>query len=415
MTRRSFCALSALLMAVGGLVAPAFGQGYVLAVPGDDLVTKLATAQAPGGPGKLYIRGGSGPYTISQPLVITRSVTIEGASRDSVVIQPANMWLGGQAVIEMVGVPGEGGDLVGVRVQNLTIGSPSRNLDAGIILGRHGSQDYSVEHVVDNVKVSGNFVAAVAVIGTECSTLRDCTLLSSKASGCGLYASSTNGKGIRSVRAGSLTSPTALNSGTTTYNHVSRCEIGTTGSAAGGNCVVLESEVGQWTFDNVHFSLSSSSTAYPDACVRLERTTNACPHNIRLAGCGNDLEHVTYGVQIVGNAPERGVVGLTLDTCHFRTQREAIFAASARATDLFIFNSAFEWGAEAAWADPAELAELRFLGGLTNSWICLRNSSARSFESLSAFTVDCLVYVAAAEDPDTSIVGQVSDACWVAP
>lgn len=435
-TQSSLWALGASVLIVCGFGVSALAQvspsdlGYVLAKPGDDLVQKLQLAEdgesvpPANATRKLYIAAGL--YFIDETLVITKPLTIEGASREGVVIVPSASFAG-DAMIEIVAVPGE--NLRGVRIQNLTVGTGSGlSLQAGIIVGRHGAC-LSSQHVLDSVAVNGRFYCATAILGAELSSIRDCAFRSTVNDGCGLYASNENLKGLASRRAGGV-----LLSGTTSFIRVEGGVIGTgddviseghTAPALNGNCVELEGAVSQWTFVNVVFSHSSAASpeTCTQACLLLSQTYGyqTAPYQIQLLNCGNDQPRVLYGVHMVsglGSGGSAGVFGLTLNTCRFVTLREAIYAeVGAHAWDLFIANTDFLWGVESGdWA-PGEMAGLRFLGGLSNSWISLQNSGSRDRGGMSypPHEAQCLVYIAANPDPNTKIEGQPGDACWAGP
>ncbi len=294
-------------------------QGVVsektIAQPGDDLHAKLAEAES--GSGWLLLE--KGDFPLSQPLIITAPVTIEGAGREASRVY-ADENFTGDALIELVA--GSPGNLRGVVLRGLGAICPSSSpeVKCGIFLARDGSTYGSDNHILDGLHVEGRFAYCIALVGAETCALRDCSTASSSEGGVSLYGSHADGPEIISSRLGH-----APAGGTCTFNRVYG---GSYGPGPSGECVRLDGGVGRWTFFGTFFGSSSpGATAVLHLHGMGTASETRIPEQITLLGVGNDCPRSRYGLLVTSERPDHdGAVYLYAASCFFLATEEPYYA-----------------------------------------------------------------------------------------
>ena len=355
--------------------------GAVIAQPGDDLQTKIDEAVT--GSGKLFIEQGT--YRIGSTLHIDASISIEGASQEGVQIRPASTGFSGPNVMEIVSIPGYP-SVRGVHLSNFTIAwdeSFAPSTQVGLFMARTSNSLECNQHVIDHIRVLGKLTYAVAILGVELSTFKDCYFRADSLGGVGFYACPKNIDSFVSVRLNG--NPQG---GTTTFNRVQGCTIG-----GADICVYLEGYVHDWTFESDFLApqVGSEAAVLLHGLAESECSTLSYPMRIRMSQCGNDTANPVYGIKITTDqACHNAVDGLTLQDCWFSSLHEGIWSPDV--VDSLVFqNTSLLWGRDTSWRQDATVTDRApmWFEGLRYSWVNLRTHGARVSED----DADYLVFV----------------------
>jgi len=303
------------------LVPPASAAEMTIARPGDNLPRRLAEAEKT--TGTLFLT--KGLYALDEPLMVNGPVRIIGAAKEAVIIYPTKAFRA-DALIEVVG--GEKQNVRGVAISHLllacTYEDAAEVVKCGIVLGRDGNRCESNSHVLDHVGIVGRFKYGVVLLGTELSSLRDCSVVLTAPGGVGLYASPENRIDFCSARLQKL-----IAGGTTTYNHVSG---GVLGAGPGGSSVRFDGYVVAWTFTNVFFSVAAEPGS--ESVIRLHGLQSPrdllVPSQLTFIGCGNDQLRTRFGLYVTSERPDRvGADRLIFDNCYLISREDAVSCKTA--------------------------------------------------------------------------------------
>jgi hypothetical protein len=303
------------------LVPLASAAEMTVARPGDNLPRRLAEAEKT--TGTLFLT--KGLYALDEPLVVNGPVRIIGAAKEAVIIYPAKAFRA-DALIEVVG--GEKQNVRGVTISQLllacTYEDAAEVVKCGIVLGRDGNRCESNSHVLDHVGIVGRFKYGVVLLGTELSSLRDCSVVLTAPGGVGLYASPENRIDFCSARLQKL-----IAGGTTTYNHVSG---GVLGAGPGGSSVRFDGYVVAWTFTNVFFGVAAEPGS--ESVIRLHGLQSPnrllVPSQLTFIGCGNDQLRTRFGLYVTSERPDRvGADRLIFDNCYLLSREYPVCCKTA--------------------------------------------------------------------------------------